>query len=151
MNDKSKKRFWSKVDKGPKSECWVWTAAKNSSGYGCVRIKGKQYYAHRVSYKIKYGLIPKGMCVCHHCDVRLCVNPKHLFLGTYTDNMKDASKKKRLGKVKGSKIVQSKLTESQIPAIRKDTRSEKHIAKEYGVSNSNIGCIKRRQTWKHVK
>ena len=150
-------RFWSKVDKTSSSvyykgtRCWEWTGAKNSSKYGCVRIKKKKYYVHRVSYKMKYGPIPKNMCICHHCNIRLCVNPEHLFIGTHTDNMKDASKKERLGKIKGSEIVQAKLTEAQIPAIRKDPRSEKYIARDYGVSKSNIGFIKRRHTWKHVK
>jgi hypothetical protein len=52
--------------------------------------------AHRQAYKSFYGDIAKGMCVCHTCDNGLCVNPEHLFLGSHSDNMRDAAKKKRL-------------------------------------------------------
>ena len=140
-------RFWSKVDKG--SKCWMWTANKTSKGYGHIKIKGKQCSVHRISYKIKYGPIPKGMFVCHHCDVRLCVNPSHLFIGTHKDNMRDASSKGRL--LKGVARPSAKLTEMQVINIRKDTRSQQKIAKDYNVDQSTVSRIKRRETRKHVK
>lgn len=86
-------RFWEKVQKG--SECWQWAASKNTGGYGKICISGKLVQAHRVAWELSRGNIPQGQCVLHRCDVRSCVNPEHLFLGTHEDNMKDRDKKNR--------------------------------------------------------
>ena len=82
-------RFWDKVEKT--DGCWRWLASKNKGGYG--QLSG--YIAHRVSYTIHYGAIPKGMIVCHKCDNPECTNPEHLFVGTYKDNWDDAISKGR--------------------------------------------------------
>ncbi len=86
-------RFEIKYVKDP-SGCWLWTACTNSSGYGCFNFEGKWAMAHRVSWELVNGNIKKGMQVLHTCDVPRCVNPSHMFLGTKSDNMKDAVKKK---------------------------------------------------------
>jgi len=87
--------FWSKVIiKGP-DDCWEWSARKNNKGYG-IFSPLKYRSAHRTSWFIKHGEIPKGMYVCHHCDNPSCVNPSHLFLGTAMDNFKDAVNKGRI-------------------------------------------------------
>lgn len=92
-------RFWSKVNKnGPihpiVGQCWVWIGACNKN-YGNIKINKKFNYSHRVSWELHNGPIPNGMCVLHHCDNSLCVNPKHLFLGTKYDNTHDCINKGR--------------------------------------------------------
>ena len=89
-------RFWSKVDKS--GDCWIWTAYKRPDGYGQFGFEGTQHKAHRVSWVLANGTIPEGLHVLHRCDVRECVNPEHLFLGTNTDNMRDMIEKGRQSK-----------------------------------------------------
>lgn len=75
--------------------CWIWQGGKNKDGYGAATVNGKYINAHRLSFKLNIGEIPKGMFVCHTCDTPSCINPEHLFLGTHEDNMKDMKKKGR--------------------------------------------------------
>lgn len=91
-------RFMSKVVKVD-GGCWIWIASfDRKSGYGQIQ-RGKRGQglakAHRVSFEIHCGLVPKGMMVCHRCDNKKCVNPDHLFLGTAKDNTTDMISKKR--------------------------------------------------------
>jgi len=88
-------RFLDKIDKT--NDCWNWTAAiRGKSGYGCFKFENKTIDAHRFSWILHNGEIPKNLFVCHKCDNRKCVNPEHLFLGTQSDNMKDCFNKNRL-------------------------------------------------------
>ena len=80
-----------------KPDCWEWKGATTGQGYGALSFKKKYWAAHRASWHLHYGPIPPGKIICHHCDNPPCTNPEHLFLGTYADNMKDASYKGRLG------------------------------------------------------
>lgn len=86
-------RFWSSLDRS--GDCWLWTGACTQEGYARVRSPFGRHYVHRIAYLLTHGDIPDGMYVCHHCDVRNCCNPDHLFIGTPTDNAWDMIQKGR--------------------------------------------------------
>lgn len=95
ITEKVLQNFWKKVNKRSDNECWEWIGAKVRGGYGSSSIQKRLFQAHRLSWIIHNGEIPKGMLVCHTCDNPPCVNPSHLFLGTHLDNAKDRVLKNR--------------------------------------------------------
>lgn len=159
---KSLDLFWSKVDKSRgKASCWEWLGYRNVRAdgvwHGQVRIGDVLYLAHRVAWVIANGEIPTGLLVCHHCDNPGCVNPSHLFTGTFADNTADMlSKGRARGNTKfcGELNDKAVLTESIVLDIRRRFRSgetKTSIAKRYGVTRQNIFFIVNNITWKHVK
>jgi hypothetical protein len=94
-NEKTVDRFMSKIKFFNHDGCWEWHGKKFKNGYSQFSYKNIKYYGHRFSYMISKGEIPKGMDICHSCDVRHCVNPDHLWVGTRKQNMMDCVAKKR--------------------------------------------------------
>ena len=93
-------RFWEKTEKRGPYECWPWKGHFDKDGYGLLDVGRSCKGAHRVAWELVRGPIPPKMYVCHHCDNPPCVNPKHLYIGSGSDNMRDMWKRKRhtLGK-----------------------------------------------------
>jgi len=155
-------KFQSKYIPVTETGCWLWTAVLSHNGYGQFGSGGKCIRAHRFSWELKNGPIQDGLCVCHKCDTRSCVNPDHLFLGTVEDNIEDKVKKNRQARGErlslaqgnrnkvGEKTNSCVLTKEQVIAIRADSRSNPSIAKSFGVSITTIRCAKLGITWKHL-
>ena len=122
MNKKTLERFWKKIDKKSKKDCWAWTAAKDTKGYGAFRFNKRNHRASRIMYELANGEFDEKLFVCHTCDNPSCVNPAHLFLGTNSDNMKDAYAKGRINPVppinSGWRVIRSKNKELEIKIIK---------------------------------
>ena len=139
IKESDERRFWSKARKQNDDQCWMWTGA-HSERYGqfglCNNGTGKTYRAHRIAWELTNGAIPNGLYVCHHCDVPLCVNPGHLFLGTQTDNLQDARKKGRMRK-KVTKEMESLIRSMWIFRVV----THKMLGKKFGLSVATIKCV----------
>ena len=133
----------------PESGCWVWMSTIHENGYGRVCAGKKPFYAHRVSYEQKYGPIPSGMMALHHCDVRCCVNPDHIFVGTQQNNMTDKVRKNR--QAKGISHGNAKLTEDQVREIKSSSETSIKLAAKFDYSASMIRAIKNGNLWKHLE
>jgi hypothetical protein len=139
--------------------CLIFTGVKDECGYGRIRDNrfGKATRAirlHRAVWERDRGPIPKGLVVCHRCDVRACINPDHLFIGTQGDNIKDMERKGRRRSIRGSQQTQAKLNEPWVLAIKARLRQNEtcaSIARFYQVSEGLIRHIKQGRKWAHVQ
>jgi hypothetical protein len=134
--------------------CWLWIGRVDDDGYGVYDVNSrKQMKAHRYIYNITNGEIPDKMLVRHTCDVRNCVNLSHLLIGTQQDNMNDMVERGRQSKLKGESNPRAKLTADDVREIRIIAVfgfTYKELCKMYNVSNTVIGYIINRKSWKHV-
>lgn len=139
------------IEKITESGCWIWMKYVDKKGYGfCNWQKSPEYLAHRLSYVLYKGNLDKNLDICHTCDNPSCVNPDHLFAGTHLNNMQDMMNKGRLNTRKGSANNRSKLTDEQVLAIRRDTRSRKIIAAEYRLEKGTVSRIRTGKSWSHL-
>lgn len=138
--------------------CWLINKIPTKSGYCLLWFEGKNQLAHRVSFKLFKGVILKGLCVCHSCDIRNCVNPDHLWLGTLSDNQQDSIKKGRFKTLftmtdqKGENNANHKLTWEIVARIRKDYStgeySKRAIGRKYGISDRGSRFILDNIQWR---
>jgi len=165
--DKDKARFWSKVDKKCVNECWEWIGCK-AQGYGRIKVYGKLRQASHVSWILARGPIPQGKSILHRCDNPPCVNPKHLFVGTQKDNVKDMIRKGRENwatgdrngarthpekVLRGEGVGTSKLNKEDVIKIQErylTGESQRSIAKDFKVCHQHISVIVNKKQWVHV-
>lgn len=131
MDDKQAKRFWKKVEKIPFHSCWEWVGS-TSRGYGTININSVPVYAHRISYELVNGPIPKGLYILHKCDNPSCINPDHLRTGTHLENIKDMVSKGRQYRKVNSEIVKK---------IQEEYKTGKFTQKEIGAKYGITACV----------
>lgn len=132
--------------------CWIWTGKAKNLGYGVITLGGCYVKMHRLMWVLFRGFIPGGLCVCHHCDVRACNNPEHLFLATLEENDADCRRKGRHTRLPGENNPQSKLKAGDVVAIWRLSKTHRHcdVARQFGVSQATVCDIICRRTWRHL-
>lgn len=152
------------------SGCWNWQGERNRRGnyglwHGRQSYQSRLWLAHRLMWTLVNGEIPQGMCVCHKCDNPACVYPLHLFIGTQADNSHDRDRKGRqrsaTGESHGSKTHPERVAKGEshpMAVLNWDSVREIRrrlelghtgvsLAKEFGVSTTNISDIRKRRIW----
>ena len=150
----------------PNSGCLLWLGKCLRNGYAVSRLKRPSMYVHRTVRHLIAGDVIPEMDVCHHCDVRSCINPDHLFVGTRQENLKDAVNKGRMGgryhwmrkwpeKIsRGTTNGAAKLSESDVLEIRSLHMSgalQEEIAVMFGISQTGVSAIITRKVWTHIQ
>jgi hypothetical protein len=145
-------RFWSKVDKRGPDDCWNWKGGPKLR-YGLFWNQGRNVGAHRFIWEHENESIPLGINVCHKCDNPRCCNPRHLFLGTTQDNVKDRHSKGRTATRLTGKNCASILTSTQVRDIRILKTlgvGGSVIVKRYNITKQTLCDISKGRSWKSV-
>jgi hypothetical protein len=144
-------RFREKVGRPDANGCRRWLAAVTAKGYGKFGVGSKIVEAHRVAWELVNGPIAPGLCVLHSCDNPSCVSVGHLRLGTHRENMIEMASKGR--SKRGVDHHMTKISESAVRAIRDSHESgisQEAIGQAHGLSQTTIGRIVRRESWRHA-
>jgi hypothetical protein len=158
MTTREIQRFWDSSIPEPNSGCFLWTKALTGTGYGQFRAGSlrdgtrRNVTASRYACELVHGAIPDGMQALHKCDNKICVNPDHLYIGTRSDNAKDAFARHRKipHRLVGADNPRAKLSEDQIRTIRDSEERSADLARRYGLSKTQVGHIRSRKSWAHV-
>lgn len=145
-----REKFLSRTDRD--GQCWLWKGSLSTGGYGMFYGVPGTNLAHRAAYILFRGKIPKGLLACHICDVRKCVNPDHLFLGTFADNNRDMARKGR--SAQGEKNGGSRVTESVVQEIfrlRQKGVSVTEIGRALELSSSQVYRTLTGENWKQTR
>lgn len=132
-----------------KNDCWIWNGAVHRDGYAKYDIMGKTKSVHRFLYETFFGPIAKGLNYCHTCDVKLCINPAHAFIGTHQDNSNDMKKKGR--SLAGERNHKAKVTSDdvlKIRELREKGSTYESIGKVFGLTKSGVYSICKKRIWK---
>lgn len=150
-------RFWRKVQIDDSESCWLWQAFRNPKGYGMISNGGYMALAHRVSWAIHNGKVPANKYVLHRCDNPSCCNPKHLYIGTNADNVRDKVERGRSSWPRPERAGEGhpmvKLTTEAVMEIRSEIGirgAGVRLARKYGVRPSTITMIQKGRLWKHL-
>ncbi len=134
--------------------CWEWTKGLAGNGYGyfnMTRNNRKTFHAHRVAWSLHHNReIPKGKLICHHCDNRKCVNPKHLYLGTSSSNNTDTIDRSRGNRKIGDGCSWSKISEEEVIEILQSNEKQYVLAERYNIDQSTVSNIKTGKRRFHV-
>ena len=148
-----KERIAKKVSLDSSTSCWLWTGCCSSNGYGRIIIDYKTVGAHRAAYLAYVGHIPRGLFVLHRCDVKSCVNPEHLFLGTHQDNMTDMANKHRSRSKDGHHNWKGGITLNMLE-YKKDwykKNVDKALISQHKYNDANRDAINARQREYNLK
>ena len=135
---------------GGPDACWIWQG-RVSRRYGVISMNDHPTRAHRAAWMLTRGAIPAGLVVRHDCDQPLCCNPRHLRLGTVTDNNRDCVLRGR--QARGERVAGARLTEANVKDIRRrllarEKRSD--IAAGFGIAQATVYAIQSGRIWKHL-
>lgn len=132
--------------------CILYIGTLTRKGYGALpSARHGTRKAHRVAYIETYGAIPTGLHILHHCDIRNCIEPTHLYAGTNLDNIKDRVARGRSYIQQGESGANHKLTEIEALEILASNESQRSLARRYRVTQGCISKLKLRKTWQHLK
>jgi hypothetical protein len=163
MRPNTAEDYYARVNRRGPDECWPWTGAVTSDGYGRFCYANGEAKASRFGWELANGPIPDGLNVLHSCDCPPCQNPAHWFLGTHQENMADRDRKGRtargersgarlhpekwLVRPRGEECANAKLTNRQVAAIRrryaKGGTTQDALAREHGVTQGHISELVR--------
>ncbi len=146
----AKERFLAKIDKGSDAACWNWTGATFVQGYGrFFPSRTKAVKAHRYSWELfNERPIPAGLVICHSCDNKLCVNPSHLRADTQASNNREAIERGRWKPNIGIANGRAAINPIQVAEIRASKDTQQALAARYGVSQTHVSRIIRRDNWR---